>query len=342
MEERARRSRWPRRLAWLLAAALVAVNAAAFMQAGSMTRWAEGDERTDEPEALGPLERLRVIFTGVSLPRPVDALTPLAFGVEAETVEIPGGHGGSALAGWYLAAPDEELVAVLFHGWAASKATLLPHALALQELGASVLLVDFHGSGDSEGTGTSLGIHEADDVVAAVDWVRSTRPWAEVLLYGQSMGGAAVLRAVALEGLEPDGIALDSTYGRLLATVKARFHRMGLPATPLAELLVFWGGVRLGASGFEQLPAEFARSVRCPTLVLHAEDDASISTESARELFAALGGWKRFSEYPGSQHGGLMRADPDRWRRDLAELLRVVESGEGQLAEPGAPGQRGE
>ena len=331
MEAPARSSRWPRRLAWLLAAALtamVALNVAAFLHAGTMTSWAESEERTDEPEQLDALDRLRVLLTGVSLPRPVDELTPLAFGVEAETVEIPGGHGGSALAGWYLPGPDEDVVAVLFHGWAASKGTLLRHALAFLELGTSVLLVDFHGSGGSEGTGTSLGIHEADDVAAALAWVRSTRPWAEVLLYGQSMGGAAVLRAVALQAVEPEAIALESTYGRLLTTVKARFHRMGLPATPLAELLVFWGGVRIGASGFEQVPAEFARSVRCPTLVLHAEYDASIGTESARELYEALGGWKRFAEFPASEHGGLLRADPERWRRELAGLLRVVEDGE--------------
>ncbi len=327
MGEEAKRSRWPRRLVLLALVALIALNLVAFMHAGAMTTWSTEGEVTEAPDRLGMLEKLRVLATGVSVPRPTGELTPLAFGLEYENVSIPDGHDSLTLEAWYLPGADDEIVAVLFPGYAASKEAMLPHALAFLDLGASVLLVDFHGVGDSHGSGTSLGIFEARDVLAAEQWVRATRPWAEVVLYGQSMGGAAVLRAVALEQVRPDAIVIESTFDRLLSAVSARFHRMGMPATPFAQLLVFWGGVRLGENGFEHAPVEFATSVTCPALVLHSADDSNISLEQARRIFDALGGWKRFAEYPDTGHGELMASRPARWSEDVAELLSQLQDG---------------
>jgi len=326
MSEEARPARWPVRIAALLLLGLVGSNLVAFLHAGAMVTWSEGTARTEPPEELGLARKLRVLASGVSVPRPQNELTPIAYGLECETLRIPNGH-GDELDVWYLPGEDEEVLAALFPGYACSKDSMLPTALAFLDLGASVLLVDYYGVGDSSGSGTSLGIFESRDVAAVTSYAHSTWPWAEVVLYGRSMGGAAVLRAVAREGAEPDAIVLESTFDRIVSTVGARFRRMGLPAAPLAQVLVFWGGVFLGVSAFDHNPVEFAASVTCPALVLQSAEDPSISSAQARAIHGALGGWKRYAEYPRAGHANLLASDPERWRADVAELLSRLGGG---------------
>ena len=323
MSDPAQTGRWPRRLAAGLVLALAGLNLVAWLHAGAMLSWAEGPARTAAPEQLGLAAKLRVLAAGVSVPRPRSVLTPIAYGLEYETHRIPNGR-GDELDAWFIPGAGEEVVALLFPGYASSKDSMLPHALALLDLGAGVLLVDYYGVGDSSGTGTSLGILESGDVAAATAHARATWPWAELVLYGRSMGGAAVLRAVALEGAAPDAIVLESCFDRLLSTVGARFHRMGLPAAPFAQLLVFWGGVRLGANGFEHDPVAFAASVTCPALVLQSAEDPNISHTQARSIHGALGGWKRYSESSAAGHGQLLAAAPERWRAEVTALLEQL------------------
>ena len=294
-----------------------------------MTRWSADDARTERPEELSLLARAKVLLTGVSIPRPENRLTPRDVRLPFEVQPVANGR-GDELEAWYVPLEGAHLVAVLFHGYAARKDMMLGVARGLRELGCSVLLVDFHGSGGSSGSGTSLGIHEAHDVRAAVDHCRARWPDRRLVLYGQSMGGAAVLRAVARLGVEPDGLVLESTFDRLLSTVANRFHRMGLPATPFAELLVFWGGCRVGANAFEHDPVEYATSVRCPTLVLAGGRDSNVSLEQARSICAQIGSWKRCSEYAKVGHEDVRTADPERWIGDVRALLEQV------LAEPAA------
>src|SRR5207237_2938162 len=124
--------------------------------------------------------------------------------------------------------------------------SLLTPAAAFHEMGYAVLLVDFRGTGGSSGQETTLGVREAADVARAVDYTQHTWPARPLVLYGVSMGAAAIMRAVATEGVHPAALILESPFDRLLDTVANRFHAMGLPAFPAAGLLVFWGSLQQG------------------------------------------------------------------------------------------------
>ncbi|NJR40440.1 MAG: hypothetical protein HC781_18420 [Leptolyngbyaceae cyanobacterium CSU_1_4] len=87
-----------------------------------------------------------------------------------------------------------------------------------------------------------------------------------MILYGASMGAVAVMRAVAIEKIEPVALILESPFDRLLNTVRHRFEVMGIPSFPSAELIVFWGGVQLGIDGFNHNPVDYARSIDCPRI----------------------------------------------------------------------------
>lgn len=323
-------NRGTRLVALTLAVGLVLVNVVAFMQARAMTRFTTGGVRTAPPEALGPLETAGVLLTGVRIPRPANATTPASFGVAYETVRIPRAP-DVTLEAWLVPANPRRPLVLAFHGYAVSKASLLPVARLLNQLGYDVLLVDFHGSGGSSGSGTSLGFDEARDVAAALTYARKRWPDRGMVLYGSSMGGAAMLRGIAKEGARPDAVIAEATFDTLLHTTRNRFRAMGLPPTPLAELLLFWGGIQNGVDCFAMSPARDARSVACPSIVLHAGSDERVRLTEARRLASSFRPPARLHVYPGVPHTLIAGARPVEWTRDVGAFLAMVPSTRSRL-----------
>jgi pimeloyl-ACP methyl ester carboxylesterase len=308
-----------------IVSAILSVNFLAFLQARAMTRFAESGERTGRPEALGALEKIGVMLSGVHIVRLPNRRTPAELELPFTTHRYLN-PSGSTLEAWHIPGSADLPMVALFHGYAANKSTLLSEASALYELGHSVLLVDFYGSGGSSGSGTTIGVREAEDVAATVDYIRRAWPKQKLVLYGISMGGAAVLRAVAVGSVSPDAIIIEATFDRLLNTGRNRFQSIGLPGSPFAELLLFWGSLQNGFNFFTHNPVDYARSVRCPTLILHGEKDQRVMLDEARSIAAAMGGMARLITYPEVPHRPIATARPDAWRRDVARFLAQLSS----------------
>jgi len=198
----------------------------------------------------------------------------------------------------------------------------LSAARAFHDLGYATLLVDFYGSGGSSGSGTTIGVKEAGDVAATADYVRRTWPSRRVVLYGISMGGAAVLRAIAVNRVKPDAVIIEAIFDRLLNAGKNRFRSMGLPGSPFAEMLLFWGSLQHGFNFFSHNPIDYARSVDCPTLVLHGEKDERATLGQARGIALAMGAEARFVGYADVAHGPIVDARGGDWKRDVQTFLR--------------------
>lgn len=313
-----------RRFVKLLVAALLSaigsVNLLAFMQARAMTRFVESGERTARPEQLSVFEKFAVVLSGVSIPRPRNLSTPAKYDLPFSTHRFLNSSGES-LEAWHVAANAGAPVVLMFHGYAVSKSTMLSTAQALRELGVATLLVDFYGSGGSSGSGTTVGVEEADDVAAAFAYAKKTWPQAKILLYGISMGGAAVLRAVAVNGIEADGVIVEATFDSLLNAGKSRLRAMGLPVSPFAQLLLLWGSVQQGFDLFTHNPADYAASVNCPILVLHGEQDARATLAEARSIAAALGERGRIKSFADVPHMAIVDARRDQWMSAVAGFL---------------------
>ena len=312
--------------------------------------------RTRPPEELGILAKSKVLLTGVELPRPAPVEPPPQFtelGLETHYYPSPSGH---TLESWYLPPPPPlsstplaepqskpaspaspaspapfaplaerqskppHNLFILFHPYGSSKISMVAIAQELYQMGYGVMLVDFYGSGGSSGTTTSIGYFEALDVVASVDYARDQWHPDTIQLYGASMGGAAVLRAVAVHDVEVEAIAIESAFDSLLNTVKNRFDVMGLPSTPLAELLTFWGGQQRNFNAFHHAPNHYAKQISTPTLLLHGQNDQRVTQNQAEAIYQNLQGWKHFSLYPGGGHGSSYHNNPTQWRNDLQRL----------------------
>jgi uncharacterized protein len=318
--------RWKRwlRVFWgLVLLAFVLLNALAYMHARAMTHFVSSGERTQRPESLTFLQKFQVLLKGVNMTRPVNRQNPADFGLLFDTVTLTNLH-GVRLEAWLIRQPSSKGMVLMFHGYGASKDSLLPAAKEFGKMGYETLLVDFYGSGGSQGNETSIGIHEADDVFATFEYAHRQSPGRPLILYGVSMGAAAILRAVHAHQIAPDALILECPFDRLLSTVQNRFRAMKLPSFPCAQMLVFWGGIQQGYNGFGFNPADYVKEVHCPLLLLHGEKDSRVTLSQMNKLVQNLNPSSRYKVFAGLEHQSYVVARPDEWRGYVTEFLAGV------------------
>jgi len=304
-----------------LVSGFVLGNLVAYRHVYAMTHFVAGGERTKRAEELNAMDKVRALVKGVNVPRPGTARTPTDAGLTFDEVTIQLPH-GEHLAGWHIPCKGAQSLVVLFHGYASGKSTILYEAALLHRQGYATFLVDFRGSGGSSGDTTSIGYREAEDVAATVAYVEQQLAYHDTVLYGQSMGAAAILCAVHNGGIAPDAIILEAVFDRLVSTIRNRFKLMHLPSFPGAELLVFWGGMLFDYNGFRHNPVDYAEVVTCPVLVLHGACDPRADLEGAEAVYEKLSCSRRMVVFQDIAHEAYAVAAPEKWSQEIGSFLR--------------------
>jgi alpha-beta hydrolase superfamily lysophospholipase len=319
-----RKRRWRRRVLYVIAFLFLAVNFVAFMHAWRMTHMVDAGVRTATPAQLSTFGKIKIFFTGVNVPKPVNRRVPdLPF--TAHRYQTPDGE---TLEAWHIPADQaqrRDATIVIFHGYTAAKSAMLMQAKLFHSLGFDVFLVDFRGAGGSTGQVTTVGGKESIDVKASVDFLRASNLITSTLvLYGDSMGAAAITRAVAVDGVQADALILEQPYNSLYTTTKHRFESMGVPSFPLAGLLVFWGGVQNGFWAFDLCPREYASHITCPTLYIRGDHDPWITLDESQQVFDAIQGRKELLTIQTNRHDALWPREKDKWVGAVKDFLDTI------------------
>lgn len=240
---------------------------------------------------------------------PIAVPSPPPAPLEEVALSLPGGDTAAAWAFHHPAGGDAGAALLVLHGNGENLETLrLAGLLAeLEALGVSFLAVDYPGYGRSTGEPSEEGNVAA--AVAGLEWLAERRPQAPRVVWGWSLGAAVGLRATARQADEVAALVLLSAWTTLKEVAEEHF-----PAW-LAGLVV--GG------DYDSLAA--AARVRCPSLVVHGEEDEIIPAAHGRRLAGALPHPSRFVPVPGAGHNDLL-GHAAVWRetrallRDLATL----------------------
>ena len=299
----------------------VTINAMAFMQAWSMAHYVRTTGRTRQVERLTWWEKFRAVAAGPVVVRMQNVYTPAKYGLAYETKQFQG-FDGIQLSAWRIAGSPSAPAVLMFHGYGASKDTLLRAASEFHALGCETWLIDFHGSGDSGGSTTGIGYSEAEDVRAAVA-AASAREYGKrpMVLYGTSMGSAAILCANDRGFVHPDAVVLECPFDRFVATIGNRYDLLGVPPFPMAELVAFWCGRQGGFDALRHDPVRYARSVQCPALLFQGERDRLVGLPNGKAIAAALGDHGTYKVFPGLGHAFLCYDGQPAWRDSIRDFL---------------------
>src|SRR5688572_22823263 len=283
MQKRGRR-RLAIKILWLLGIFFLLLNLITYIHAYRFTHFSDVSEpRTTDK--LSTTERLKVLFTGIKNPRPVNKFRPA---LPFETVRI---KSNVSLEAWIIKAGNAKGTVILFHGYGGEKSSMLDKAEEFLKLRYSVMLVDFMGSGGSEGESTTIGYKEAEEVKDCFAYLRQ-RGETNINLFGTSMGAVAIMKAIHDYKINPSSIIIECPFATMYQTVCARFRVMNVPAFPMAGMLMFWGGVQNGFWPFSHNPEEYAKAITIPVLLLYGERDNRVSQEEINTIYHNLQGSK--------------------------------------------------
>lgn len=269
------------------------------------------------PEQMSALEKTKTILFGVRISRSTLNHTP---DTKYNTITLHTAN-GLGLEGWWIPVPSAKGTVILFHGYNGAKDGPLPEAAYFRSLGYNTLLMDFRAHGNSEGNTCTVGYKEAEDVQLAYNYVKG-KTKGPIILWGISMGAAAILKAVPQYDLQPAGVILECSFGRLTDAVKGRMRAVNMPGSPLAELLTFWGGLEHGFWGFGFSPAAYAKEIKMPALVGWGEHDTRVMRYETEAIYRNLRTKKKkLVIYTHSGHQSFCRNEGDKWKSAAREFL---------------------
>lgn len=306
-----------KRLWWALLLAVLLVNAVAFFHAWKLTHFdASASRKIENAYGLSTGEKLGLVLTGADMPRPANKARPT---LPYQTVRL---KSNKTIECWFIPRDSARGTVALFHGYGGEKSGMIDKAEVFHGLGYNTLLVDFMGAGGSEGVQTTIGFKEAEQVKTCVDYLQQ-RGEKNIVLFGTSMGAAAIMKAMDDNDLPVRSLVLECPFSTMLQTVKNRFAMMGAPSFPLAHVLVFWGGALNGFNAFDHDPADYAKDITIPTLLLWGEKDDRVKREETDEIFAHLAGPKKLCTYPEAGHENYLVKYREQWTGDVAQFLNA-------------------
>ena len=177
----------------------------------------------------------------------------------------------------------------------------------MQELGFSVLAIDYRGFGRSS-AGLPSEATAAEDARAAWNWLAEQHPDKPRYIFGHSLGGAI---AIDLARQVPDekGTIVEGTFTSIRDVVST-FKWGWLPVSPLIT------------QRFESIRK--VADIGSPLLVVHGAQDRLISPALGRRFFEAATGKKAFVLVENGSHHNTNAIGQPQYRVALAELFGLT------------------
>jgi len=219
------------------------------------------------------------------------------------------GGQGVRLHGLWLAHPDlarqpDAPVLLYLHGARFNVVGSAFRARRMQELGFSVLAVDYRGFGKSSPELPSETM-AYEDARAAWDWLGRQYPGRPRYIFGHSLGGAIAIE-LAAQVEDEHGTLVEGTFTSIPDVVSS-FKWGWLPVGPL---------ITQRFEAVKRVP-----DIGSPLLVVHGANDTLIPPELGRKLFDAATGRKAFVLVEGGSHHNTNSVGQAQYRVAINELF---------------------
>ncbi len=236
-------------------------------------------------------------------------VTPTNVGMDYQDVSIETTD-GVTLHGWFIAGRTSKVL-LFFHGNAGNISHRLDSIRLFQDLGLSVLIIDYRGYGQSEGRTTERGIYR--DADAAWRYLIEGRGIvaSDIVIFGRSLGASVASRLAAQQ--QPLALIVESSFTSVPDIAQDIYP--WLPARWLSRL--------------NHATRDYVRDVRCPILVVHSRDDEIIPFHHGEEIFASANEPRTLLAIRGTHNNAFLRDG-----RTYIEGLRTFLTG---LSTPALP-----
>lgn len=236
-------------------------------------------------------------------PRREVRVTPDDLGLPAEEVWLVTGN-DRRLHAWFVPVDGPAPAVVVLHGWGGNASDMLPLAEPLRDAGFHGFFVDARNHGLSEHDDHMSMPRFAEDLEAAVRFVRARPQVTSVGVVGHSVGAAAALFAAA-RGAPIDAVVAVAAFAHPEELMERNF-----PFPRPVTKLILWMVERIIGYRYEEIaPRNRAAEVEAPVLLVHGDADAVVPVEDSHDLHARLPD-SRLIVVPGAGHAELEPYEP--------------------------------
>ena len=249
-------------------------------------------------------------------PKIITDLEPSDLGLEYEEITFKSTE-GIKLSGWFIANNKTKATIIVMHGYPADKANLLGIAEFLTK-DFNVFLFDFRSFGKSEGSYTTAGYFERNDLLGAIKYLEKEKNITKIGLYGFSLGGAVALMTNH-ENVKV--IVTDSAYAKLSNIVKHMYKMFFVFKYPLAYLTKLYGILFLRLNIDDAIPVDNIKNIKVPILLIHAEKDSQIPVNEAYLLHNANEKAELWI-VENAEHGMTHSINPERYEKRVIGFFK--------------------
>ncbi len=176
----------------------------------------------------------------------------------------------------------------------------------MQELGFSVLAIDYRGFGQSS-AGLPSEVTAGEDARAAWDWLAQQQPGKPRYIFGHSLGGAIAID-LARQVSDEQGTIVEGTFTSI-ADVVSTFKWGWLPVSGLIT------------QRFESVRK--VSEIGSPLLVVHGSEDSLIRPTLGRQLYEAAQEPKQFVLVEGGSHHNTNSVGQPAYRQAMVSLFKL-------------------
>ncbi len=195
---------------------------------------------------------------------------------------------GLTLPAWFMPNSSESKTILLVHGRGASRHEGMRYAKSLIAAGYNVMAIDMRHPRQGQGIISTMSFYERNDVIGAVNYIKTRMPKTDVGVMGFSMGAATSIIAMAVDDRIKTGI-FNSGFANASDVLAENANRMyGLPYYPLMPAVMALMSLRSGADTNDINPETYIASIAPrPIFIMHGTSDTTVGFSHGERLFAA-------------------------------------------------------
>lgn len=216
---------------------------------------------------------------------------------------------------------------VFLHGRGGLKENMLTIAQRFVAADFRCVVYDARAHGESEGTFSTFGHHEKNDLSQVLDQVEKllrsrNETTGPVYAFGLSLGASVLLQSIGEEPRILAGIAVApfaDLREQILFTGRRQVSSRLPSWVPLA--ITSLGSRRAGFRSGDISPVLSAATINCPVFVIHGTKDGVIPIDHSKRIFRALSHpGKQWREIPEGYHRNVLAEGGDDLYQEMIEF----------------------
>ncbi len=217
------------------------------------------------------------------------------------------------LHGYRIDNPETKKWAIILHGYGGNALKMCTEAEQIYNMGYNIIMPDMRGCGESEGSAIGMGWLDRIDILRWLDYIIAIDEKSEILLYGVSMGGAAVMMVTGEELPQNVKCAIeDCGYSSVKEEFDIQIEEFfGLPAFPIITSSDIVCLFRAGYTFEQASSVEQVKKSKTPTLFIHGSEDEFVPFSMLDKVYNAAACPKEKLVVEGAGHVGSSGTDPE-------------------------------